>query len=125
MTSDQTGEKSVEAGQETQRHIERVKGFPPIVVAKSLRSPHPLVGQSAEILELCHPNEVGLLEPKDKGCLDIRVSRDSLRRALRIMDALIKGLLKQGFEVTQQGGSHSVHVHGEWLGFGISEEGPL
>jgi hypothetical protein len=103
------------------QYIEHQQNFPPIVVAKSLRNPHPFVSQSAQILELCEPNHVGILETTDKRCLDIRVSRKSLRRALRILDALIKGLLARGFEV-EQNDDFDVHIHGECLGFGISEE---
>ncbi len=104
------------------QQIECKQNFPPIVVAKSLRNPHQFVSQSADILELCQPNDVGILEPQDKRGLDIRVSRKSLRRALRILDALIKGLLERGFEVDQGDDSVKVQIHGEWLGFGISEE---
>ena len=104
------------------QQVEYGQNFPPIVVAKSLRNPHPFVSQSAEILELCQPNDVGILEPTDKRCLDIRVSRESLRRALRILDALIKGLQERGFEVDQGDDSVKVQIHGECLGFGISEE---
>ena len=98
------------------------KKFPPIVVAKVLRDPHPIVRQSAEILELCQPNEVGILEPKNKNCLDIRVSRASLRRALRIMDSLIKGLIARGHEIDLKKGVVLVRIEDESLGFGISEE---
>jgi hypothetical protein len=55
------------------QHIDCGQNFPPIVVAKSLRNPHPFVGQSAEILELCQPNVIGLPEPTEKRCLDIRI----------------------------------------------------
>ena len=102
--------------------IECEQEFPPIVVAKSLRNPHPFVSQSAEILELCQPDDAGILEPTDKMCLDIRVSKKSLRRALRIVDALLKGLVERGFEVSQEDGSVKVQIHGECLGFGISED---
>jgi hypothetical protein len=104
------------------QHIGREQNFPPIVVAKSLRNPHPFVDKSTEILELCRPNDVGILEPTDKKCLDIRVSKNNLRRALRIMDTLIKGLLQRGFEVYQGDDSYEVKIDGECLGFGISEE---
>jgi len=104
------------------QHLEHEQDFPPIVVAKALRNPHPFVARSAEILELCQPDDVGILESTDKNCLDIRVSKNSLRRALRIMDALIKGLLERGFEVYQGKESFEVIIDGERLGFGISEE---
>jgi len=104
------------------KQLEREQKFPPIVVAKALRNPHPFVARSTELLELCEPNDVGILESADKNCLDIRVSKTSLRRALRIMDALIKGLLERGFEVYQEKDSFEVMIDGERLGFGISEE---
>ena len=101
--------------------IECEQNFPPIVVAKSLRNPHPFVSQSAEILELCQPNDLGILEPMNNKCLNIRVSRKSLRRALRIMDALLKGLLERGFEVSQRDNLVEAQIHGECIEFGISE----
>lgn len=104
------------------KHLEREQNFPPIVVAKALRNPHPFVARSAELLELCEPTDVGILEPANKNCLDIRVSKTSLRRALRIMDALIKGLLERGFEVYQEKDSFEVMIDNERLGFGISED---
>lgn len=67
------------------KHLERKQNFPPTVVGKALRNPHLLVARSAELLELCEPNHVGILESTDKNCLDIRVSKNGLRRALRIM----------------------------------------
>ena len=104
------------------KYLEREQNFTPIVVAKALRNPHPFVARSAELLQLCEPNDVGILESTDKNCLDIRVSKSSLRRALRIMDALIKGLLERRFEVYQEKDSFEVMIDGERLGFGISEE---
>ena len=103
------------------RQIEGGQNFQPIIVAKSLRIPHLFVTQSAEILELCQPNYIGILEPKNKRCLDIHVSIKSLRRALRIMDALIKGLLERKFEVSLDDNLVKVKLYGECLGFGISE----
>ncbi len=95
---------------------------PPIVVAKALRNPHPFVSQSAEILELYKPNDDGVLISKNRRCLDIRVSPKRLRRALRIMDALIKALLKRGFEVQMNEKLVEVRIHGENLSFGLSED---
>ena len=62
-----------------------------IVVASSLRSPHPFVQHLKSILEKEKIDEYGLLWGR-QGCLDVRVSPKSLRRALLIMDALIKAL---------------------------------
>ena len=110
------------ANSELTQKIEAEKKYPPIVVPKALRSPHPFVQQSQEILELCQPNDVGIIEPKDKNCLDIRVSKKSLPRALRIMNALINALLERGFEVFQEDGSLKVEIENEYLGIGITEE---
>jgi len=63
-----------------------------IPVASKLLSPHPLIAQAREILNSTKPSayDKGILSAKWKNCLDIRASRDTLGRALRIMDALIK-----------------------------------
>lgn len=113
-----TGEADAELAQK----IDAEKKCPPIVVPKSLRNPHPFIQQSQEILELCQPNDVGIIEPKDKNCLDIRVAKKSLPRAFRIMNALINALLERGFEVFQEDGSLKVEIENEHLGIGISEE---
>jgi len=104
------------------QQAESVQTFPPIVVAKSLRDPHPLVSRSREILELCKPDDDGILVPKDKKCLDIRVSEKTLSRALRIFDALIKGLIERGFAVSHEDGSTKAQIQDYWLKFGLSEE---
>ncbi len=49
----------------------------PIVVPERLSSPHPLIKQSSEILNGQQPNDVGLVNPPKKGCLDITVPPDS------------------------------------------------
>ena len=107
---------------ELAQKIEAEKKYPPIIVPKALRNPHPFIQQSQQILELCQPNDVGIIEPKDKNCLDIRVSKKSLPRALRILNALINALLERGFEVFQEDGSLKVEIENEYLGIGISEE---
>jgi hypothetical protein len=104
------------------RQIQYANNHRPIVVPKALHNPHPLVKQSAEILEICQPNHVGILEPKSNSCLDIRVSKNSLRRALRIMHALIMALFERGFEVYLVKGETKAKVLEEDLRFGISEE---
>ena len=93
-----------------------------IVVPQSLRNPHPLVRQSTAILETLVPNSIGLLEPPKERCLDICVSRKTLRRALRIMDALIKGLEERGYAVSFSAGSTEVSVLEMPVGFGIKEQ---
>jgi hypothetical protein len=94
----------------------------PIVVPERLSSPHPLIKQSSEILNGRQPNDVGLVNPPKKGCLDITVSKGSLRRALRIMDTVIKFLEKQGYGVYLSGGRTKTKIQEIPISFGISEK---
>ena len=94
----------------------------PIVVPDRLSSPHPLVKQSSEILNGLQPNHVGLVDPPKEGCLDIVVSKASLRRALRIMDTIIKALEKQGFNVYLSKGHTRTKIQKVVISFRISEK---
>lgn len=70
-----------------------------IHVLLTLSSPHPLVKHARSLLKNTKPsfaNDEILRVWKDK-CLDIRVSKGSVDRALRIMDALIKALDRRGY----------------------------
>lgn len=70
-----------------------------ITVADSLRKAHPLV--KAAQLELERRNKSaseGIWLPQEP-CLDIRVSRKGMRRALLIMDALLKSLEARGYSI--------------------------
>ena len=70
----------------------------PIVVAETLENPHKLVALSARYLAKAHPED-GLIAAPRRSCLNIRVSPDSLDRALRICDALIKALETAGLKL--------------------------
>ena len=70
----------------------------PIVVAETLENPHKLVALSARYLAKAHPED-GLVAAPRRSCLNIRVSPDSLDRALRICDALIRALETAGLKV--------------------------
>jgi len=106
-----------------QRHSPAKKQIhPPVVVPKSLRNPHPLVAMAAEKLELCEPDHLGILEQSEKDCLQIRVSKTTLRRALRIMDAVIKALEGRGYRTYVTDGLVAVEIDGIKLQFGISED---
>jgi len=63
----------------------------PITVPEKLRAPHPLVRETREVPSRVKPDEYGVLRPWRKRYLNIRVAPTSLNRALRIMNALIKG----------------------------------
>lgn len=73
-----------------------------IHVPSTLRSPHPYITKTKEVFENAEPSSYS----RDKGLLsahgeklDISVSRNSLQRALRIMNALINALEARGFKV--------------------------
>ena len=65
---------------------------PPISVPERLSSPHPLVKATIDALKNSTPDEAGILRIRASGCLNVRVGRQSVGRALRLMDALIKAL---------------------------------
>ena len=94
----------------------------PILVVEDLRKPHPLIKSSAEILASIQPNINGILIPPPEHCLDIQVSKKSLRRALFIMNTLIKSLEERGCEVRLSRGTTEVSILDNILGISISEQ---
>jgi hypothetical protein len=85
---------------------------------------HPLVAQAQKSLKGVRPGDRGLLQPRAKNCLDIQVGANSVARALRIMDALLKALDDRELPVTvkpDEKGSTTVSVLGETLAFGLEE----
>jgi hypothetical protein len=72
-----------------------------IIVRDSLRNAHPLVAQTRDALANGRTDEYGRVWPDHpKGHhLDIRVSKNCLRRALLILNALLKGLESRGFSI--------------------------
>lgn len=72
----------------------------PIRVDDVLRNPHPAIRQTKSALEGAHENSYAKVQPAwNQPSLDIRVSRGSVNRALRIMDAILKAVEKRGFSV--------------------------
>ena len=67
-----------------------------IHVPLTLSSPHPLIKHARSLLKDTKPSFANdeILRVWREKCLDIRVSKGSVDRALRIMDALIKALGK-------------------------------
>jgi len=94
----------------------------PIVVPDRLSSPHPLTKQSSEILYGRQSDDEGLVHPPKKGCLDISVSKASLRRSLRIMDTIIKTLEKQNYEVFLSKGNTKTKILEVSISFKIYEK---
>ena len=121
-----------EASPETAARMEKEsEAEAAIVVAETLERPHPLVRAASKYFHMRNPPLISHL--------DLSVSKNSLDRALRIMDALIKALVARGLpvEVTEfkvQGSGYyqyadrspdsnvtRVKVDGEWVAFGMEE----
>ena len=108
--------------------IEKQKAFEStdsnkITVKKTLRNPHQLVQQTLQrrkVRESASYHEWINLPPG----LDMPVSEDSFRRAIRIMDALIKALEQRSYAITAKSGHDgytSVSIDGEEIIFDIFE----
>lgn len=86
---------------------------------------HKLVAAAAKTLSRGQEDNRGILERKwdQPECLDIRVTKSSLERALVIANAIVKTLEAEKFEVTVQKGrpTASVMIFGEAVSFAISE----
>lgn len=96
-----------------------------IVVPNELTDAHPLVVRAERSLRNASTNERQLLIPSAQNCLDIRVSKEALPRALRIVDALIKALEARGISVELTGEQDiptRVVVLGETFGIGLEEK---
>lgn len=70
-----------------------------IEVGLELIDPHSLVRKTKESLRKAKRNEQGLIRPRAKRALNVVVSPDSIDRAMRIMDALVKGLEQRSHRV--------------------------
>jgi hypothetical protein len=71
----------------------------PITVKKHLRNPHPIVRATHNQLKEREVDRYKRLEPIREGFLDVSVSQDNLKRALRIMDAIIRELERQKIDI--------------------------
>jgi hypothetical protein len=77
-----------------------------ITVAETLHGAHPLVRYTRQVLEKDKPDDYGMLSWSwNQRCMNVRVSKMALHRALRIMDALLKALEARGYsaEVSKDG----------------------
>lgn len=89
--------------------------LPQIHVPDALTNPHPLVVASEKSLRGAKLRGDGLLEPRARKALDVSVGPDSLDRAMRILDALIKSPEEQGSKVstTAEGALKTVATFGD------------
>ncbi len=92
---------------------------PPIQVGDSLRGAHKLVSAANQELQVARTDEHGLIVPPERATLEVRVSKASLRRALLIMDAVLKALDQRGYPVES---GPTVRIQDVTLRFGIAEE---
>ena len=82
-----------------QREMKNAKLEEPISVPETLRGAHPLVHTTLATLEACEVDDCGIIVIPRENVLNVRVSKQSLRRALRIMDGLIKALESCGYSI--------------------------
>lgn len=87
-------------------HLEKLlpKGYRPIKIKDHLRNLHPLVQKTYEHLKerskgRSPGDKYGRLKPYQAGYINVAVSKDSLKRAIKIMDAVLKESIRQGFQV--------------------------
>lgn len=95
-----------------------------IVVQEGLVDPHDLVVRTMTSLKATKADEKGMIRPKAKGCLDVTVGSESIDRAMRILDALIKALESRSYRVFVKDGEGSttlVEVDGEIIPFRMDE----
>lgn len=68
-----------------------------ITVAETLHNAHPLVRYSRQVLGKDKPDDYGMLSWSwNQRCMNVRVSKTALHRALRIIDAPLKALEARG-----------------------------
>jgi hypothetical protein len=71
-----------------------------VVVTESPHGSHPLVTAARKGFADAKPGTYGLLHPDavdGKGCLNLKISKGAIERALRLMDAFLKALDRHGF----------------------------
>ncbi len=91
-----------------------------ITVKETLHGSHTLVSQTSSKLSAAYTDTYNRLVLRSNG-LNILVTKDSTRRALLIMDALLKALEKRGYPVSIDDGSTTALIHDCQMHFGITE----
>jgi hypothetical protein len=96
-----------------------------IIVPDILAEPLPVVEKTAKSLRAAGADDHGMVRPRAKHCLDIRVGKESIERTARIMDTLLKALDVRGIELIHdkkgEGGTQLI-VDGETLDFYLEEK---
>ena len=89
-----------------------------IQVADSLHGSHELVRSASHELRAAATDELGIIACPETCALNVSVSKANLRRALLIMDALLKALVERGFVVAT---GPTVTISDVEIRFSISE----
>lgn len=80
-------------------HEKLPEGYKPITVSNQLRSLHPLVERTYDYLNSRGKGRNDRLRSHGTKILDVSVTQKHLKRALRILDAVMKEFERQGYEV--------------------------
>lgn len=95
-----------------------------IVVPDELADPHPVVKKTARSLRGARVDDYGMVRPRAKNCLNVRVGKASIERVSRILDTLIWALEARGIEIVQgekEDDSLQMLVNDETLEFNLEE----
>lgn len=105
--------------------INLISEKPAVKVLPQLESPHRLTLKTQKSLQKAKVEENLVVTPTRKGCLNICVAPGNLDRALRTMDALVKGLEERGFRLLndkEKYFGHHVKILGEKIYFSLEEK---
>lgn len=100
----------------------RKSSAPRIPVPSLPEEPHPLVRKTMRALARARSDGQGVLQFPRKGLLPLHVTPETKDRALRLMDALLRGLESRGHEVRVNQGEDSaaaVSVNEEFVSFSL------
>jgi len=107
--------------------IEQLERTPGESFLKRGNLSHPLIVQARTILKSAEPNDYKIVRTWEK-CLDIRVSKAGLDRALRIMAGLICAIEEAGFIIAVEPDRQEkrdptvAKIHGQTIRFGLTEK---
>jgi hypothetical protein len=112
------------ANEQERLQLVRLEQLPGEYVLKHGSLSHPLVAQARIVLARATEDDRHILQVREQ-CLDIRVSKNSLDRALRIMAGLISLIENEGFVVKVGKNSReqtTAVIHEQEIAFGIVEK---
>jgi hypothetical protein len=95
----------------------------PIMVSARLNNPHPIVREAGEAGKVAQANTYGKLAlPLKSGGAGLGVSRKSLKRALLILDAILKAADHRGFTTNIRDGRFAIVINGTPVKFRLIEK---